>query len=52
MASREHFLKQAETCLRLAVQTTDPDLALKLQELAAEYRQKADEAEPDRKPQA
>jgi hypothetical protein len=36
---------QAETCLRLASRTTDPETAKALQELAAEYERRAREAE-------
>jgi hypothetical protein len=51
MASREYFLKQAETCLRLA-QGLGPgqdEVARRLQERANEYQQKAREAESKEK---
>jgi hypothetical protein len=47
MASREYFLKQAETALRLAKLSTDEEFAQRLLALAAEYQQKADAAEND-----
>ena len=53
MASREYFLKQAETCLRLA-QSLGPgqgEVARRLQELANEYQRKARESEPKEKGQ-
>jgi hypothetical protein len=48
MVSREYFLKQAETCLRLAdtLGQAQAEVAHRLQELANEYQQKASEAEP------
>lgn len=42
-----YLRKQAETCERLAVHTTDPATAKALRELAAEYEQKARAAELD-----
>jgi hypothetical protein len=45
MARREYFLKQAETCLRLARGTTDRDTAEDLMAMAAEYQANAREAE-------
>jgi hypothetical protein len=45
MTSREYFLKQAETCQRLARGTTDPYVSDQLRALAAEYQAKAQEAE-------
>ena len=41
MTEREDLLKQAETCLRLAANTTDDEVARKLREMAAEYHAKA-----------
>lgn len=46
MADRDYFLKQAETCLRLARWTIDPYLSQQLRDLAAEFQAKAD-AESD-----
>ena len=46
MACRDYFLKQAETCLRLARSTTDLGVARKLSDMAAEFQAKA-EAESD-----
>lgn len=39
--------KQAETCLRLASRTIDPETIKALRELAAEYERKAQLAELD-----
>jgi hypothetical protein len=48
MASREYFLKQAETCLRLAASLSEgqAEVAQRLRAMANEYQQKAREAEP------
>ena len=46
MACRDYFLKQAEICLRLARGTTDVGVAMKLNDMAAEFQAKA-EAESD-----
>lgn len=45
MASREYYLKQAATCLRLANSLTDGEVARRLREMAAEFQQKARDAE-------
>jgi hypothetical protein len=37
---RTHFFKQTERCLRLADGCTDPAMAERLRELAAEFRAK------------
>ena len=45
MAIRDDFLKQAETCLRLARGSTDRDTARELTDLAAELKARARQAE-------
>jgi hypothetical protein len=47
MTSREYFLKQAETALRLARSSTDEEFAQRLLGLAVEFKRKADAAEND-----
>jgi hypothetical protein len=42
MACRDYFLKQAETCLKLARSTTDLGVARKLTDMAAEFQAKAE----------
>jgi uncharacterized membrane protein (DUF106 family) len=45
MVGREYYLKQAATCLRLANSLTDGEVASRLREMAAEFQQKARDAE-------
>jgi hypothetical protein len=45
MVSREYFLKQAETCLRLAKSLTEGEVAQRLRAITAEFREKARTAE-------
>jgi hypothetical protein len=45
MVGREYYLKQAATCLRLANSLTDGEVAKRLREMAAEFQQKARDAE-------
>jgi hypothetical protein len=42
MSDADHFRKQAETCLRIAGQTSDGTAAQRLRELAAEYEYRAE----------
>ena len=47
MASREYFLKQAETCLRLVAGPPTLTFSDQLRALAAEFQAKAEEAKSD-----
>jgi hypothetical protein len=48
MTTRDEYLKFAEECLRLAQQATDPDMRVRLLDMAQAWRDLADKAQNPR----